>query len=162
MTDLLKTWRQWKHAFVLHFKDAFWKLISARERATTWKEKKDWDNDHVFPEERTFISLEEMQKAEITEKGSAQWHRSNCKGWSILIKITTSRLSCENPQQRFLKARSVLGGRFDQLSSHCYLLTPDSPLSVSPTDPWAKYREKWIYNPHLFTCHTQQKKIIYL
>ena len=54
----------------------------------------------------------------------------------------------------FLKARSVLGGRFDQLSSHCYLLTPDSPLSVSPTDPWAKYREKWIYNPHLFTCHS--------
>ena len=66
-----------------------------------------------------------MQKAEITEKGSAQWHRSNCKGWSILIKITTSRLSCENPQQRFLKARSVLGGAFRP-----------TVITLLPVNPW--------------------------
>ena len=122
MTDLLRTWRQWKHAFVLHFKDAFWKLISAQERATTWKEKKDWGKDHVFPEERTFISLEEMQKVEITEKGSAQWHRSNCKGWSILIKI---KAKLWKSSATFLKARSVLGGAFRP-----------TVITLLPVNPW--------------------------
>ena len=162
MTDLLRTWRQWTHAFVLHCKRCILENHLGPRESNYLKREEGLRQRSCFSWRTNFYLVRRNAKGGDHRKGISTMTSFQLQGMKHFDQDNDKSIKLWKSSATFLKARSVLGGRFDQLSSHCYLLTPDSPLSVSPTDPWAKYREKWIYNPHLFTCHTQQKKIIYL